>query len=105
MTGNGDWQCSNADLFLCDECLGDKVMTDTIWKKLWLLALVANDMEPADADHMFNVLYGNQTIDLNKDPISDALMLIPTKSNGGNCVRTNFTGARPDGLLQQSWAA
>jgi len=52
-------------------------MTDAIWKKLWMLTLVAYNVEAAQARQAFDVLYGNQAIDLYKDPISDALMLVP----------------------------
>jgi len=62
-------------------------MTDTIWKKLWLLTLVANDVEHDEAQHAFSVLYGNQAIDLNADPIAEALILLPHQISGHCDVR------------------
>jgi hypothetical protein len=81
-------------------------MTETIWRKLWLLVLVANDVPHIEAQQAFNVIYGNQDIDLNKDPIFDALILIPNQQTIEDTnVRSNFAGTRFDGLLQQSRTA
>lgn len=80
-------------------------MNEIIWHKLWVLVLIANDVPPREAHQAFFAMHGNQPIDLNKDPIADALMLFPKKEGGGEDVRTDIAGARPDGLLQQPWTA
>jgi hypothetical protein len=82
-------------------------MTHATWQRLWILVLLANGYTPQEAHHIFDVLYGNQTMDLNKDPIADAIALVPkaTAIKGGEDVRANFSSEGFDGLLQQSWAA
>ena len=80
-------------------------MNETIWRKLWVLVLIANDVPPREAHNAFFAMHGNQTIDLNKDPIADALVLFPelkkNKTGGEENVRTSIASARSDGLLQQ----
>jgi hypothetical protein len=81
-------------------------MNETIWHKLWVLVLIANDVPPSEAHRAFFAMHGNQPIDLNKDPIADALVLFPqrkAKAGGKEDGRTDIASARSDGLLQQSW--
>ncbi|WP_293778073.1 hypothetical protein [uncultured Oxalicibacterium sp.] len=57
-------------------------MNDSTWHKLWILALLAHGFSTREAHHAFYVLHGNQPIDLKRDPISDALVLLPECSLG-----------------------
>jgi hypothetical protein len=52
-------------------------MSESEWHRIWVLVLVEGGIALRDAHHAFFVCYGNQLIDLNKDPIFDALTLVP----------------------------
>jgi len=61
----------------------DEIMTEATWHRLWQLTLLANGFTVREAHHAFYVLYGNQPVDLAKDPIADALVLLPVSSVQG----------------------
>lgn len=42
------------------------------WKKQWIETYMLAGEVKADAEHAYEVLYGNQSIDIHKDPIEDA---------------------------------
>lgn len=81
-------------------------MTEASWHRLWLLALLANGYTTREAHSAFYTLYGNRALDLNNDPIADALALVQRAANvGGKNVRSDISSQRLDGLLHQSRAA
>ena len=68
----------------------DDIMTEATWHRLWQLTLLANGFTVWEAHHAFYVLYGNQPVDLAKDPITDALVLVPIRS-GKATAMTSIT--------------
>jgi hypothetical protein len=51
-------------------------MTDREWKAKWIRALVDYGVSNAEADEAFIAMYGNQSFDINADPVADALQLV-----------------------------
>jgi hypothetical protein len=72
-------------------------MTETTWHKLWLLALIANDVPQREAHVAFYERYGNQPIDLNIDPIADALALLPNWKSDVTPARSHIYGRQRRG--------
>jgi hypothetical protein len=53
-------------------------MDEQKWHDTWIATLIGNGFSQRQAHHIFFVCYGNQTLDLSKDPIADASMFVPT---------------------------
>jgi len=51
-------------------------MTDREWRDIWVRTLVEYGISNGDADQAFNAMYGNQSFDINADPVADAIQLV-----------------------------
>lgn len=81
--------------------LKGKIVNEDKWHEAWVEILVAKGVSTRDAHNAFFVFYGNREIDLNKDPVLDALVLVPTairRQREPNDARTNISSKRFDGL-------
>jgi hypothetical protein len=76
MMANSGCNGKKATRYFATISLAGDLMNESIWHKLWTLVLIANDVPPREAHAAFHFLYSNQSIDLNKDPIADALTLV-----------------------------
>jgi hypothetical protein len=47
-------------------------MKQAKWKAQWIATFMLSGETKADAEHAYQVLYGNQSIDIYKDPVDDA---------------------------------
>lgn len=45
------------------------------WKLQWIAVLIENGIDREEAEQAFNVYYGNQEVDIFKDPIEEASTL------------------------------
>ena len=52
-------------------------MDEKTWHDTWIATLVGNGFSQRQAHHIFFVCYGNQELNLGKDPVSDASMFLP----------------------------
>jgi hypothetical protein len=56
---------------------GEEIMDEKTWHDTWIATLIGNGFSQRQAHHIFFICYGNQELNLGKDPVRDASMFLP----------------------------